>query len=169
MKVIDYQDLNTIPTGTTYILEVAKYFGLDTNLPPDVLEEMILNLSRIKEISLPKFIYIKGKRYMYEKDLKKVGFNQFVLLESIIAEEDNVKNMHRLIALFCRPAKRKWLKWMISPFDELEYEIDCNNILEMNMEDAQALILFFYQFVDRCSQNMKIHYLNQVKQRQMKK
>ena len=169
MTIKDFQYINSIPTGSTYLLEVSKYFGLDTNLPPDVLEEMINNLMIIKEIPLKKYIKVKGKKYTYEKDLKKVGFNQFIILESLIAEEDNVKNLNFLIALFCRPVKRKWFRLIISPFDELDYELDCNNLLEMNMEDAQALILFFYHYVEGCSQNMKIHCLNLMKEKIMKK
>ena len=163
MKIKDFQAISAIPTGATYILDIAKYFGLDVNKPVDDISDEIELLTIIKNRPLEKYISINGKRYMYEKNLKEASFGAFITLENILSENDNVKNMHRLIGLFCRPAKRKWFKWYLTPYNDETYEKNCEAILEMDIDDAQSLILFFYHFVEHYSTNMKIFYLNQKK------
>ena len=163
MKIKDYQTLALIPTGSTYMIKVAEYFGLDTNLEIDIITEMISNLTKLKEKELKEYVVVKGKKYIWEKNLKKVSIAQFTQLETILAENDNVKNINSLLAIFCRPYKRFILKRYIQPYTDKDQENIANDFLEMEMEDAQALLLFFYQYVEDYMLNMKILYLAQVK------
>lgn len=162
MKVKDFQYINTIPTGITYNLEFAKYFNLDLNMTNEEMTSEFEEITKIKKKKLEKYIFVNGKKYIYNNDLKKCSFAQFIQLETLVNENDNVKNLHRLIALFCRPAKRKWFRYVIEPFDlETQNQI-AENILEMEIEDAQELILFFYHLVENYSLNMKLHFLTEM-------
>ena len=168
MKVRDYQIIEQIPTGTTYMLKVAEHFGLDTTLELDVVAEMVSNFTNVKEVKLGKYIIVKNKKYTWDKNMKKVSMLQFTQLESLIAEEDNVKNLNSLLAIFCRPLKRKWFKKYIQPYTDKDQEIIANDFLDMSMDDAQALLLFFYHYVEDYMLNMKILYLEIIKKQNQK-
>ena len=165
MTVKDFQFLNIINTGSTsFIYDVAKYFNLPTDIDMEVVNEMINNITdyKTKEI-VSDVITINGKKYGLEKELLNCKFSQYMRLDALLNENNNIANLHHLLAIYVRPIKKKWFKTSIEPYDVDKQELIANKILNMEIGEALGCMIFFYQRGMRYLKIGNISYLNQLK------
>lgn len=164
MNIKLYQKIAGVDTGsTTYDEQIADILEVDKSKPIQQVKAVIENKLHIvyKDLTKNTKIVVNGRRYKYEKDLLEVSLEQFSRLESILAEQDNINNLHRLLAIYVRPVN---MFNKIRPFDVNTQDKIADELLNMNMSDAQALMIFFFNNALLSMKNMSIYYLNQRKQ-----
>ena len=160
MKVRDFIYISSIPTGITYEQDLIKYFNINSNQSvEDVVKEINLR-TKVRTIPVPKQFKLNGKKWFVDQDLMDGTFEQFIRLEQLLAQGNNLINLHKLLAIYCRPTK----KFIMDDQDILAEEL-----LELNMEIAQAIMFFFYQNALNSINYMKIAYLNQLNQTKLKR
>jgi hypothetical protein len=164
MKLKDYQAINLIPTGATYEFDLAKYFKIDTNKSIYKVRDEIKEKITVPDWKFSEEIDFNGKKWKVENDLLSSTFEQWIRLETLIAEDDNIKNLHKLLAIYLRPViKNKWYKKpAIEPFILDKQDDYAEELLELPVEIASSLVLFFYQNVPKYLNAIKIHYLNEM-------
>lgn len=162
MILKDFQYLNTLDSGsTTYEQNLITYFKIDTNQSITKVQSDLQKCLEIKPYEIKKnYIKLKGKRYFIEKNFLDCSYEQFSRLEMILSENKNVENIHKLLSIFIRPYKYFIFK---SKYNIKEQDDIYNALLELDMDMAQSILLFFYQNVLKSLNNINIHYLNQVK------
>ena len=163
MKLKDFQAINLIQTGATYESDLAKYFAIPTDQALEKVREKLKEKLEIPEWKFSEEFDFNGKRWRIENDLLESTFEQWVRLETLISEDDNMKNLHKLLAIYLRPVIKQKLfkKARIEPFNLDKQDEYAFEILELPIEIANSLLLFFYQNVPRYLNYIKIHYLNQ--------
>lgn len=165
MTVKDYQFVKSLDSGsTTFELDLIEYFKIDTTKTNKEVKEELVNILRYEEKEIGQTISINGKEYGIEKDLLSSQFDQFIQLDKILAEDKNVENLHRLLAIYIRPMKRKLFKKVIEPFDLNKQDEIAKDILNMEIGYAINAMVFFYSYVNNIlMKNIKISYLNKMK------
>lgn len=163
MLLKEYQAIDKLDsTSKNYFSEVANILNLDlTCTPQEVQEELDLRLAS-KVVKIDNKIYFNHKVYRIEKELPKVSYWQFVLLEQYL-DDDAVQNLHRILALFCRPEKRNWFRKKVEPFNMDTHEALANDFLKLDMNVANSLILFFWDLANHSLRNTRIQFLNKMK------
>jgi len=166
MKVKDYQFLCSLDSGsTTYEVDLIRYFNIDTTETPENVRKKLLEVIKYEPKPIKETYIISGKTYGVEKELLDCQFEQFIQLDKILAEERNVDNLHKLLAIYLRPSKKKLFWNRIEPFDINKQEQIANELLEMNFDEALGAILFFYQnALNTIMKNIKTSYLNKQSQ-----
>lgn len=171
MKLKHYQYINTLDGGSTlYNDYLINYFEVSRNQSYDkVIEDLNKKMFiEIKDFNKNK-VKVGDKMFIVEKDFYECSYEQFSRLDTILAEENNTANLHKLISIYCRPRIFNWkkLKWDIEPFN-LKNQEDISEYLKENMlmEDAHAIMIFFCQNVKLSLQNINIYCLNQKKKDQ---
>jgi hypothetical protein len=146
--------------STNYEEQLVDYFKLDrTKKWSESLEELE-KLITITPVEIKKSkIKINNKIYKIEKDLLDSSFEQFVRLDNLIAENDNVNNLHKLLAIYLRPVK--WFQ--IEKYNLKTQDIIAEELLQMDMNIAQGLLLFFSQYANKYMDNINISYLNRMR------
>ena len=164
MTIKDYQYINLIPTGSTYEYEICKYFNINTDRSKDEVRKDLSKKIEVKDwvMEKPEFVF-SGRTWMIEKDFLDCTFEQWIRLETLIAKENNLENLHKLIAIYCRPTTKKWNgKTIIKPFILREQEHIANELLNLPIDIAQTIIVFFYHIVKMSLRNIVIPSLNQM-------
>lgn len=164
MTIKDYQYLNKLDTGsTTYEYDICKYFNIDTTKSLEEVKLIINKINNIEEYKLEDYITFNNRRWYIEKDILDSTFEQWIRLETIISVGDNLKNLHKLLAIYLRPTKRNWYgKLIIEPFNMDTQDDLANELLDLDISKAQSIILFFYQLVPQFFNHMKIVFLNRL-------
>ena len=167
MTLKQYQEINLIPTGTTYEFELAKYFNIDTNEGIEDVRRKLKKELEIKEYKLGETFTFNGKAWYIEKELMDATFEQWTTLELLVAEGDNLKNLHKILAIYCRPMEQgKFLRRKrISKFRLDKHEELAQELLHLPIDITQTLVLFFYQSVIQSLNYIKIAFLNQMNQK----
>jgi len=162
MNIKTYQQIASIDTGsTTYDEQIITILGIDKNQTIDKISAEITKLTQITPYTIKRNSFrLNGKRYKIEKDFIELTYEQFTRLDSLIAEEDNIGNLHKLLSIYVRPTD--WFG-RIKPFNLKTQEKIYNELLDMNMDFAQGLMLLFFSNATRCINNINISYLNQIK------
>lgn len=165
MNIKDYQYIIKLNTGsTTYELDICKYFNISTDRSNELVYADMAKYMKIEPVEIKEKEIING--YMLERDILKCTYEQWKQLELILADDDNENNLHKLIAIYFRPAIRikknifSKERYEIEKFDLDKYELNSEKLLELDMNIASGLLVFFYQNVPRLLNNIKIHYLN---------
>lgn len=165
MTLRDFQVISNFQTGATYFYDIIKYFGIDTNLDVEVVDEIAANLIKMDPIELPKnqLITINNKLYKYEKDFNERKAKIFERFDALKAQNDHIANAHFLLACYLRPAKRKLFKYVIEPFDPNTQDKIANELLNMEAGLASSLLSFFLLSAQRYSINGNVYFLNRMK------
>lgn len=160
MLVKDFQYINSISGSTNYEELILTHFNISKN---QTIEKVQLELESALKINPREikgnFIRFNKKKWGIEKDLLECTYEQFNRLEMLLAEEKNIENLHKLLAIYVRP--RKWFK--IEKFNLKRQDDIAKELLELDMNIAQGLILFFYLNATKSFLNINISYLNQMK------
>ena len=169
MTIKQYQDILILNSGATdYEVQICSILDIPLNKKIEEIKFEIEKALKVNTTEFKKKLKVNGKWYMAEEDMLECTYEQFVELDRILAEGDNIQNLHRLISIYFRPRKFSFKKWkyMVERFDIKHQEKISKDIQEhMNMEEANGLILFFYQCATESLKNMNIFYLNQMKQK----
>lgn len=170
MNVEQYQKVYAIPSGLTasqYTKEVVKIFNIDGNkFTTKEIKEKIDSIRIPEPKGLKSFkITIDGKDFSIVKDIMKSSFNEWIQYESVVGasptEYDIVRNLHKILAIFVRPTKRKWLFWKsITPLAETDIDENEKYIKKMDIEDALNINVFFYLREMNFITDTKRYYLN---------
>lgn len=162
MILKDFQYINTLDSGsTTYEQSLIEYFKIETNQSIDKVRIDLQKCITIKPFDLKKNSFkLKGKRYFIEKDFLSCTYEQFSRLDMLLAEGNNIENLHKFLSIYVLPYKYYFFKtkYNIKSQDKIY-----GALLELDMNMAQSILLFFYQNVLKSLNNINIHYLNQVK------
>lgn len=170
MNIKTYQEIQLLDaTKSDYVSDVGTKLNIDSSLPYKEAYDEIIRLLDVKpkEIIQKKYL-IGNKIYFYEKDLLSCSFEQFSRLDMLLSLDKNTENMHKLLAIYFRPAnlfKNKISKFNLDNQDEISEHIQNN----MDIEDAASLILFFYQLVSKYMNYINSHYSQMMIQNQQKK
>ena len=163
MLIRNYQAIDRLDSGsTTYFLDIAKILQIDLSCTPAEIQEELGERVKYKSITLEERFSFKDKWYWIEKDLTKLQYIQFVLLEQYI-DDDVVQNLHNIIALFCRPEIKSWFRRKVEPFNQDTHEALANEFLDLDMSVANALIVFFWELGNHSLRHMRIQFLNKMK------
>lgn len=166
MKLRDYIELNKIDKDDKeYDIKVLKYFNIDySKLTPLQVKEKIKEFTNVNATKITKNkIKINGERFHIDNILKST-YSQWILLESYLTEEDYfINNLHKVLAIYIRPRVFNWkkLRWEGKKFSDIDLEKNSEKILDMDVNDAFGLNVFFYQRDKKSINNMKILYLNE--------
>jgi hypothetical protein len=161
MTIKQYQDLMLLDSGsTTYEYEVVKCMNLKMNLKIEDIQELLKRELEIKEYIIKNNrFYFNKKLWSIDKDFLDGSFEQFIRVEQLVAEENNIQNLHTLFAIYCRPMKYKFIK---QKFDSKMLEDIEKELLELPMDIAQAVLLFFYHVVQEYMRYITIPFLNKM-------
>jgi len=170
MNVKQYQEIYGISSGTTgieYTKAVMKIMNIDGNkFTINEVKEKIDNIKIPETSELKKFkVKIGGKNYSIVKNIMKASFNEWIQFGSIVgsstSEEDMVKNLHKILAIFVRPTQRRRFFWdKITPLSDVDLDDNEEQMLKLNIEDALSINVFFYQSEMNFIRNIKRYYLN---------
>ena len=166
MNVEQFQYINNLNTGSTsYEEDLINYFGLDKTKNYDTIRKELSELIKTEPLTDIKDKFkVNGVLYGFEKELLEQQFDQYIQLDKLLVEDENVKNLHKLLAIYVRPLKRNWYnKLVIEPYDLKKQEAISNDILKMDIDLALGLMVFFYLDVMKCMNHISIYYLNQKK------
>ena len=166
MTIKQYQEISILETGATFDENVCRILNIKLDQTIFKIKEEIANAFKITNTKEKKKQKLNGKWYIAEDDLLECTYEQFVELDRIMAEDDNVKNLHRLLAIYFRPRtfSMKKFKFVPEKFDMNKQETISNYIRDyMDIGDANSLIFFFYLSATKCSKYINISYLNQMK------
>lgn len=171
MKIYQYQQINNLDKDDPmWDYEVCKILKIDTNKPiTDVRRDIVKEMDRVgKSKDIKNMMKIGNRLWISEVDFLDASFEQFVELDRLLAEEDNINNLHKLLSIYFRPAvfSIKKLKYVPKKFS-LEEQEKLYTILknEMEIDDAQSLMLFFYQLIIKHMRYINIYYLNEMKKK----
>lgn len=168
MKLREYIELNKLDkTDKDYNIKVLEYFGIDYSVlkPLEVIEK-VKEISKIdiRDITEDR-LKIDGKWFYIEKDITQSTFTQFITLDSYLSSQENfINSLNEILSIYVRP--REWnnmkFKWEIEKFDMSKKKINDELLLEMDIDTAFSLNVFFYQNAADSIKNMKTHYLNEM-------
>lgn len=164
MKVKDYIYMAGLNTGsTTYEKDLVEYFKVDQSQTLEGVKEDLVKCMQInpKEIKGTHF-WLNGKLYIIEKSILSGTYEQFSRLDVLLAEDNPEKDLNKLLAIYVRPFN--WLRLRPKKFSLHTQEQIYTDLLELDMNVAQGLTLFFYSVVMKFSKNTSILYLNQMKE-----
>ena len=162
MNIKQYQEICKLdPTGLTFDYSTAKILNIDTDKPMHTIVNKIQNALNIKKKDLKYKYWFNGRYWKVDKDILESTFDQWTRLELLISEEDNLSNFHKLLAIYFRPCN---IFGKIEPFDLNKQDKIAEELLELPMEIANEMILFFYLNVIECMNYIKIAYLNKKNQ-----
>lgn len=167
MNIKTYQQITSLDSGsTTYVENLVNIFNIDKTKPMKEIEDEIYvkMLIRSVDINNKTKLLINKKIYGIEKDLLELTFEQFSRLETILAEDDNINNLHKLLSIYVRPLN---IFGKIKKFDINTQEEISNYLLNMDMTYAQSLMVFFFNNATSCMKNINTYYLNQEKMNMM--
>lgn len=165
MNIRQWQQINLIPTGNTYEYEMSKLFNLDINRSIEDVRKDINKIIEIKEYKLKNKVIFHNKTWKWETDLIESTFEQWIRLDQLLAEEDNIKNLHKLLAIYFRPCwKGKIHKYNLNEQDKVSEEL-----LDLDVNIATALMVFFYHLVALSMNFIKIPFLKQKMKEEKKK
>lgn len=161
MNIAQFQHISKLDTGsTTFEQELIDYFQINKKQDLDKVASDLQNAMTIKPYELKgNIIKYNGKTWVIEEPFLEKTYEQWKRLEITIAEGDNIKNLHRLLAIYLRP--KKWFR--IEPFDlKTQTEIE-NELLGLDVSIANAIMSRFFLSVTKRMRNINIFYLNQMK------
>jgi hypothetical protein len=166
-----YQQVYALPTGITtsqYTTEILKIFNIDgSKYTIKEIREIIDSIKIPSVDPLKRFIVkIDGQEYGVVKNIMKSTFNEWISFESLIGasptEEDTIKNLHKILAIYVRPLKRKWLRKVLVPLDKLDIKKNEEAMKRLTIQEALSINVFFYLQEIRFIQGIKKRYLNQL-------
>jgi hypothetical protein len=143
---------------------VATVMGLDIKLikalPLVIFQDYEAKLKEVentlKGYKIKKKIKIGGKWFKVETDIMKITAAQFIDASAFskVAE----KELHKFIAVFLRPMS--WRFGKVQDYDGTNHkEISELVFQEMEMKDAQALLVFFCKVLNRLSTHTETYLL----------
>jgi hypothetical protein len=163
MNISDFKYITTLDSGNTtqYEKQLIEYFKIDTN---QTIEQVGKELEKHMKVEP---ILITKKYYKFNNKLWKVciplldeTFDQWSRMETLLAEGDNIRNMNKLLAIYFRPVN---ILLKQKPF-KLKYQEKIEEeILNMDMNLANGLMLFFSIRGLKYMNNIKAFSLNQLK------
>lgn len=154
--------MTSIETGATFEDKLIEYFKIDTHQPIDKVREDLEKITTIKEDVECKYNqWFNKKRWHLQLPFLDATYDQWSRLESLLAEEDNINNLHKLLAIYFRPKKFYLFrtKFNMKSQDKIEQEL-----LDYDIDKAKQMLLFFSHNATRYLRNMNISYLNMMKQ-----
>ena len=162
MTIKDFKYISKLDSGsTTYETDLINYFKIDTDQTLEQVSEDLQKAMKIenKEIKRVHFFF-KKKLWKICIPLSEETFDQWTRLESIISEENNAENLNRLLAIYLRPVKwyGKVKKFNLSNQEKIE-----EDLLDLDMDLAQSIMVFFSMVAYRYMMHIKIYFLNQAK------
>lgn len=164
MNIRQYQYISTLNTGDTakYEEEIIDYFKIDKTLTPEKVQVELEKKLEVKAKDIKKnYKFLLNKKwYKLENDFLESSYEQFVRLDILLAENKNINNLHKLLAIYCRPVNwyGKIKKYNLRDQDKIAEEL-----LNLDMGIAQSIMVFFYLNAMKCLKYTKIHYLNEMK------
>lgn len=162
MLVRDYIYIDSISGETNYEQLLIEHFKINTKQLPEKVHEDLLEVLKIVPIEgIKKSIYVNKKKFMIENDFLECTYEQFTRLDNILSENNNIQNIHKLLAIYCRPFTIR--RWGIEKFNIHTQDDIAERLLSLDMNIAQGVLLFFYQNAAKSLLNMNISYLNQKK------
>jgi hypothetical protein len=165
MLIRDYKYISTLNTGsTTYEMDLIKYFGISTDQTIDEVSNELKKKLNIEEPdNIKKYYWFKKKLWKVCTPFQDETFDQWARLETILAEDNNLQNINRLIALYFRP-----VKWYgkVKNFDMNTQEQIEEDLLDLDVNIGQKLLLFFSIVGFKYMNNIRAYYLNLTKMTQ---
>lgn len=166
MKVSDFKYISSLDSGsTTYETDLIKYFKISTDQTIEKVGEDLKKVMDIVPIEKVKgYYWFKKKLWKLCIPLQDETFDQWARMETILAEENNVQNINRLLAIYFRPVRwyGKVRKFSLKTQEKIE-----EDLLDLDMNIANGMMLFFSIVGFKYMNNIKVFYLNQLKTNQM--
>ena len=164
MTIKQYQQINKMDSGSTmFEAELADIFQIEKDDTIENIRTKLNELMKVNEYKLKNKVYFNNKVWKWENDFLDQTFEQWIRLEQILAENDNIKNLHKLLAIYFRPCNwfGKMVKYKLSEQEEFS-----NELLELDMSIGTALMVFFWNVAIESMNYIRIHFLNQMNQNQ---
>lgn len=171
MTVKQYQEIHKLDEGSdTYEVDICKVLNINIARPIDEVRKDLKDIMVIETSNVVGSYKLNGRVYKVESDLLESTYEQFVELDKILAEDDNIGNLHKLISIYFRPTRFNIFKMKRVPitFNLKEQDKIYNEIQEhLDIKVANSVILFFYQIATKSLRHINISYLNLMKEKNM--
>lgn len=145
--------------------EILNYFKIDQS---QTIQKVSTDL-KIKMVippvsSVKRYTRIGNTIFKIEKNLSELSYEQFNRLETLLAEDDNVSNLHKLLSIYVRP-----INWYggIQKYNFNKQEKIYDKLLNMDIGVANSILQFFFLNAVSYMKNINISYLNQKKRMEM--
>ncbi|MBV7534060.1 hypothetical protein [Chitinophaga sp. sic0106] len=162
-----FQELYDILQGKNFDSDIARDIALLSALegkPADYYEDMLvtdfrkekeklswLSLSDIPAVPIPSRLKVNGREYQIVYEFDQLNAGQFIDVVSVSkTPEENILNMHKLLAAICLPIRRKKF-WGITrgealgKYGDIPFHQVAEDMLSVPILQAQAAALFFYR------------------------
>lgn len=170
MNIRQYQQIYNIPTGITsleYSKEILRIYDMDGDKYSMKEVEDFIHKIKFNDLESLKTLNIKinGKKYGIVKDIMKSSFSEMIEYLNIFKTESEdviINNLHNILGVFVRPYEKRFLFLKrFKRFNEIDYEQNCKDMLEMDIEDAIKINVFFWNNVTNFINRIKKRSLNQ--------
>ena len=145
--------------------ELLDYFKIDQSQTIDKVSADLKIKIKIPVVSqVKRYIRIGNTIYKIDKNIAQLSYEQFNRLETLLAEGDNVSNLHKLLSIYVRP-----INWYggIQKYNFNKQEKIYDKLLNMDIGVANSIIQFFFLNAVNYMKNINISYLNQMKKMEM--
>jgi hypothetical protein len=112
-----------------------------------------------------RYIKVNGRVYANDIDVKRMPCARYI--ECKYFGQDIIGNMHKLAAVMVRPLKRTWIGYKRLEYDTLNFETYCEDMLDLPVEVALGIMVFFCQKLNPLMMNLQDYLANQVKAKTM--
>lgn len=158
MTIKDFQYINKSGVTEKEILDYLKIDQSQTIQKVSADLKIKINIPTVSQVN--RYTRIGNTIFKIEKDLSQLSYEQFNRLETLLAEEDNVSNLHKLLSIYVRP-----INWYggIQKYNFNKQEKIYDKLLNMDIGIANSILQFFFLNAVSYMKNINISYLNQRK------
>lgn len=159
MTIEQYQKINKLDSGTTtYEYDLGEIFRVDKTQSIDDVRKKINKCLEVSEYKLGKRIIFNKKIWKWNTDFLDQSLEQWERLDQLIADNDNIKNLHMLLSIYFRPCN---MFGKMKKYDLNTQENMWTEILKMDVSIGITLMVFFYQNVIQYLSYIRIPSLNE--------
>lgn len=171
VTIEQYQDFCDFKESEESISDIVYLISIFSRMPIDELEDMPIDeikqayrkLEFLKEYptKFKNSFRVKGKKYLVEVNVKKISASQYIDHQTFLKEGVN-PNLHKIMAVFCLPAKLTLKGWKPlkynNGYDATDVALDFKRHLTM---DVVFPLSFFFSELLHKSMPIIADYLKQ--------
>jgi len=91
-----------------------------------------------------KVIKVNGKPYDVITDVYKLNGGQYITLMHILKNDNTIKQLHEVMAIFCVPRVRTWYGWKKGKYQPDKHQEVAKEMLSATMDMVHPLSAFFF-------------------------
>ena len=142
MTIQEFQYVSNMDTGSTsYEMNLLTYFNINKSQPISKIRNEIGKRLNVKEKKLKKWTLFNNGIWRLQNNFLEHSFEQWKRLETILAEDNNINNLHRILGIYFRPINQEF---NYNTQDKIE-----NDLLKLDMGLAHNIMNLIFSNRDR--------------------